>query len=124
MFLVQFEQLLNTASILQYVCVLIPSCEDYQNSAFVQLLIGIKEENFRFLITLTLLKAHCTYLHAQRELFQLPQRNSLSRRIEKFWMLSVILKQVLLEIKNFLTLPLYCKAVTFGIYLATVLKLR
>lgn len=106
MFFVQFEQLSNAAFILQNVCVLIPSCEDYQNGAFIQLLIGIKEVNFRFLITLNLLKAHCAYLHVQRELFQLAQRNSLRRWAEIFWMLSVVLKKVLLEIKKFLPLPL------------------
>lgn len=70
---------MNAAFILQNICVLIPSCEDYQNSAFIQLLVGIKEEHFRFLITLTLLKAHCAYLHVQSELFQLAQRNSVRR---------------------------------------------
>lgn len=55
------------AFILRHLCALIPSFEDYQNTAFIQLLIGIKEEDFRFLITLTLLEAHCAYLHAQRK---------------------------------------------------------
>lgn len=51
-------------------CALILPFEDYQNTAFIQLLIGIKEEDFRFLITLTLFKTHCAYLHAQRKLSQ------------------------------------------------------
>lgn len=64
---VQCEKLVVAAFILQHICALIPSFEDYQNTAFIQLLIGIKEQDFRVLITLTLLKAHCAYLHAQRK---------------------------------------------------------
>lgn len=55
------------AFFLQHLYALIPFFEDYQNTAFIQLLAGIKEGDFRFLITLTLLKAHCVYLYAQRK---------------------------------------------------------
>ena len=91
---------MTAAFILQHLCALIPSFEDYQNTAFIQLLIGIKEEDFRFLITLTLLKAYCTYLHVQRKLFQTSTKKFIKGMNRNILDAILGIKNVLLEMKG------------------------
>lgn len=119
---VQCEKLMLAAFFLQHLYALIPFFEDYQNTAFIQLLAGIKEGDFRFLITLTLLKAHCVYLYAQRKWFQTTTKKFIKEMKGNIFNAILGIKKVLLEMKG--SLPLPCNAMTFGIYLSVVMKLR
>lgn len=91
---------LVTAAFILYLCALIPSFEDYQNPVFIQLLIGIKEEDFRFLITLILLKAHRAYLHVQRKLFQTTSKKFIKEKNRNTLDGVLGIKKILLEMKD------------------------